>query len=637
MQDFIDYLEKGKVVRNLKQFYKVDLKNHFSEILLNRVIKNLRSLNSSGKTINGNIHSNLEIKDFDVLGKLFEKTRDHKEKKKLGEFYTPAPVVKYILDAADYQPLKNIEIKKIIDVSCGSGSFLIQAIRILIKRCLKIYKRERISDLSVEEAKDLVSTIKENIIGIDINQIACILCQINIHYTLFEILNVILSFDPNYRLPWFNIKNLNAFTINDKEKYDYVIGNPPYLFIRDISSDQRQLIDAYSFETNDGQYDYYQLFIELGIRILINGGMFGYIIPDSLLALSHRSIIRKYIYNRTKIKEIYHTGPKFSDLVVSNIIIILEKEKHISERKTNLIKIKLSDQHEKTISQNLIEKWDYKFLIHLNEIDISILNHLSTNFPKLKDLYKKYDIRLVLGRGVELTKTGKIIFCESCKRYFPIPQKRLKCQVCHSQLYERNIENIIYETIPADAIKEDFQLYLYSIRRYQKSQYKYINTSKTGINYKDFSLYEDRIVIRQLSQNHKICAAYDKNLSLTSQSMYNLKVKHSPISEFNNFYLLGLFNSMLFSYFFIKSFGTYKKLFPRILVEKIKDFPIKIPITNKEKEITRKIIEKIKFILENTDELEHLQKSIDFLIFDLYQISKNNRKYIVNYMKTLKS
>jgi len=180
-----------------------------------------------------------------------------------------------------------------------------------------------------------------------------------------------------------------------------------------------------------------------------------------------------------------------------------------------------------------------------------------------------------------------------------------------------------------------FQLFVYSINRYQKTQYKYIDTSKVGIIYKDINLYEDRIVIRQLSQKNKICATYDKNLSYTSQSYYNLRVIKSSIDEFNNFYLLGLFNSMLFSYYFIKSFGTYKKLFPRILIEKIKIFPIKVPISSKEKEYVKKIIDNVKLILENPDDLEYLQEIIDFLIFDLYQISENNRNYIMDFMKTL--
>jgi hypothetical protein len=420
-----------------------------------------------------------------------------------------------------------------------------------------------------------------------------------------------------------------------EKKFDIVVGNPPYLFIRDIPQEQRSIIEVSNFETNDGQYDYYQIFIELGIRILKQGGKLGYIVPDSLLALSNRSILRKFIYDTTKIKEIYHTGPKFSEPIVSNIILILEKEDSASERKKNLINLKLSNQVEEILPQDLLEKWNYKFLIHLNETDILILEQLNSDFSKLKDLSDKYDVELVLGRGVELSKTGRIIFCEKCRKYLPIPQKKLKCDTCNSSLDEKNSENIIHDAIPSNAIKENFQLFLYSMKRYQVTQYKYIDTSKVGINYKEFNLYEDRIIIRQISQNSKICATYDKNLSLTSQSFYNLSIKKSLISEFNNYYLLGLFNSTLFSYFFIKSFGTYKKLFPRILIEKIKDFPIKVPNSNKEKVIARKIIEKVKLILNNFDELEMLQEVIDSLVFDLYQISENDQKYIANYMKTL--
>ena len=74
----------------------------------------------------------------------------------------------------------------------------------------------------------------------------------------------------------------------------------------------------------------------------------------------------------------------------------------------------------------------------------------------------------------------------------------------------------------------------------------------------------------------------------------------------------------------------------RILIEKIKDFPIKVPISNKEKSIARKIIEKVKLIIDNFDKLEILQETIDSLVFNLYQISENNQNYITTYMKSLK-
>ena len=141
------------------------------------------------------------------------------------------------------------------------------------------------------------------------------------------------------------------------------------MFIRDIPSEHKKLIATRTLKTNKGQYDYYQIFLELGIKFLKNGGKLGYIIPDSLLALSHRSIARKYIYDTTKIKEIYYTGPKFDDPVVSNIIIILKKEVNKHKREENSIKIKLTDEQEKQIPQISIKRWDFKFLIHLNEMD----------------------------------------------------------------------------------------------------------------------------------------------------------------------------------------------------------------------------------------------------------------------------
>ena len=635
MLDFIEYLKKEKIIQNLKKFYKDSFVNQSEKILLENLFENLFSLkNLNVKEINRAIVNTNNL-EYDIFSKLYETTLNHKEKKKLGEFYTPISVVNYILDATGYSNLDNIENKKIIDISCGSGSFIIQIIRLLIKRCLEIYGKKEISELTTGEAKNIISRVKKNISGIDINRNACILCQINIYFGLFDIMEIIRKSDSYYHLPKFNIRNIDALTTDCTEKYDYVVGNPPYLFIRDIPHDQRQFIESCDFVTNDGQYDYYQIFIELGIRILKNHGILGYIVPDSLLALSNRSTLRKYIYNNTKIKEIYYTGPKFNDPIVSNIILILEKEPNIIERKKNQIKLKTIINQEKTIPQEIIEKWNYKFLIHLNMTDISIIEHLTTNFIRLKDLNKQPEFKFSLSRGVELAKTGEIIYCENCKKYLPIPKKLLKCRECNSPLNKQRTENIIYDTIPEDTTKKNYKLYLYSIKRYQKTQYKYIDTSKAGINYKKLNIYEDRIVIRQLSQNNKICATYEKNLSLTSQSFYNLKIKKSLLSDFDHFYLLGIINSTLLSYFFIKSFGSYKRLFPRILIEKIKEFPIKVPITDKDKQKAKTIIEMVKKILKNIDELEKLQKKIDTLVFDLYEISEINRIYILNYMNTL--
>jgi hypothetical protein len=140
-----------------------------------------------------------------------------------------------------------------------------------------------------------------------------------------------------------------------------------------------------------------------------------------------------------------------------------------------------------------------------------------------------------------------------------------------------------------------------------------------------------------MSQNNLICASYDKNQSLTSQSCYNLKIVKSSKPELNHFYLLGLINSKLLSYYFIKSFGSYKKLFPRILLERIKELPTKIPETSQEKVLAIKISNLVKILLENNKysylKTNSIQDKIDSIVFEMFQISNDKKDYILNYMK----
>jgi methylase of polypeptide subunit release factors len=625
MLDFINYLKKEKVIRDLKQFYKVDKNKSKETAFLDKIIEGL--------------HNNLDILNSDLISNLYEKARNREEKKKLGEFYTPISIVNYILDAVHYNNKEDLENKKIIDISCGSGSFIVQVVRRIVERWIKKLNITELSELSITEAKRIIENIQNNINGVDVNPVAVILCQVNIQLTLFCIFNLIRKADKNYHFPKFKIVNRSALEIPLIEAYDFVIGNPPYLFLRDIPQEQRKIIDKKNLETNTGQYDYYQIFMEMGIRLLKNHGNFGYIVPDSLLALSNRKVIRKYMYDNAKIKELYNIGPKFEEPIVSNTIVILQKETDVFEREMNLIQIKIAgdeDSKPKSIIQKFIQDWDYNFLIHLNEVDILILKHLNDKFPKMSEFMNHRDYKIILSRGVELGKEGEIIYCEKCDKYQPLPKKELRCAQCNSKLSGNSIENIIHKK---DRIikTQDFKPYIYSINQYLIKDYRYIDISKKGINYKDLEIYKDRIIIRQMSQNNRICATYDKSSSLTSQSFYNLKIVKTPVSEFDNYYLLGIINSSLLSYFFIKSFGSYKKLFPRILIEKIKNLPIKIPISEDEREKAKKIRELVKVILNENEIIQPYLKVIDSLVFDLYKITKNNQNYILNYMNTLYS
>ncbi|MFX0026436.1 MAG: Eco57I restriction-modification methylase domain-containing protein [Candidatus Hermodarchaeota archaeon] len=642
MKEFIDFLKNEGIIQRLKDIYKLDHRNSKESEFIDAIIEifvHLDIIKDFGYNSNQEEVMEMDM-GIDIIGKIYESKISNIKKKKLGEFYTPSHVVKYILDAIGYGRNHGIEDKKIVDLSCGCGSFLIQIVKIIMNFYFNKFNLRNLDDISIDQARVIIKKIQENVFGFDINPITCVLCCINLYFSFYELLKIINMRDDSFEIPVLNIINANILEYSNFDRFDFVVGNPPYLFLRNISPENKLLIEQGNFKTIKGQYDYYQIFIELGINVLKEKGFLGYIIPDSLLALSNRKLIRKFIFNNTKIRELYYIGPSFEIPIVANVIIILQKECEEDERFKNLITIHnplINTGLYISVKQSTLKEWDYKFLVNLNEEDIKILKYLNSNFPKIDNIMKNPEYKIRIFRGVELGKEGKIVYCKKCNRYIAFPRNNTLCKVCNSLLDLNFVEKIVIDNIPKGS-EDYYKRFLFLMNRYQVKRYKYINIKKRGINYKNIEDYKDRIVIRQLNQNNLICATYDKE-SLTSQSFYNLKIIKSPIPEFNHFYLLGLLNSQLLSYYFIKIFGSYKKLFPRILIEKIKNLPIKLPKSANELLISKHIQEKVRKILLLNDlskkEIDKLQNDIDSLVFNIYQISIKNRLYISKFLRNL--
>ncbi|MBM4430486.1 MAG: hypothetical protein FJ026_09105, partial [Chloroflexi bacterium] len=68
---------------------------------------------------------NLELHDY-----LHMVSQDMR--KRLGQYVTPSVIVKYILDAVEYREDLDILDKRLTDPACGSGIFLLEAIRIYL-------------------------------------------------------------------------------------------------------------------------------------------------------------------------------------------------------------------------------------------------------------------------------------------------------------------------------------------------------------------------------------------------------------------------------------------------------------------------------------------------------------------------
>ncbi|MHA1380220.1 MAG: N-6 DNA methylase [Candidatus Helarchaeota archaeon] len=610
------------------------------DLLINKVIKYFD--NFSFKNL-----------DQDILGYIYEKIMSNDKKKSLGQFYTPTSIIDYILEKTGYNSNLEIENIKIIDPCCGAGSFLVRAIRILIDRYKIKYETEKLLPL---QAKNLLQCITNKINGIDINPFACFLTIMNIFFQIIEYYYIVMDADDSYWQYPFHVFNIDVLdlcisdskmNINETDnnenndffdsfKSDIVVGNPPYIFLRDLQKSEKNRINSLNLASNKGQWDLYQIFVEIGIKLLKDGGCMGYIVPDSILTNSHKKNIRKYIYENCNIKIINHVGKKFKFPAVSNVILILEKPKKVNPQ--NKIQLIISNETNtiNEIKQNKIkENWDYNFYLHLSKEDEKIIEKLK-QYPSIDEINKNNpDIYIKIHRGVELSKKGLIFYCSKCKKFHPLPEKENVCRKCGTIFKPDSVKTIIHD----NKITRNCKLFVSDMNRYVIQKYLYIEIDKHGINYKFPEIYiPNRIIVRQLSQNGLICATIEPKGAYTSQSIYNIDTNLNP------YYLLGLINSKLMSYYFSKIFGSYKSLFPRILVEYIKKLPIIIPNKEEEKKIEIIIKKILNIHKENLSKQERnkcildLQPQIDSIVYNLFGLDMSDKLVIRNFFnKTNKS
>ena len=106
----------------------------------------------------------------DPLGDLYQRYFDPETRKALGEFYTPQPVVDYIMEGVEYDV--GVSQERLIDPACGSGTFLVEA----VERYLDDVRR-------YDDDPDWSKAIKElctrpHIVGLDIHPFAVLMAQI---------------------------------------------------------------------------------------------------------------------------------------------------------------------------------------------------------------------------------------------------------------------------------------------------------------------------------------------------------------------------------------------------------------------------------------------------------------------------
>jgi adenine-specific DNA-methyltransferase len=127
--------------------------------------------------------------------------------------------------------------------------------------------------------------------------------------------------------PCFNIVFGDFLLWQTDERFDLVIGNPPYGIpgskrypIRvpeEVREKYRRL-----FETAKGKYNMYGYFIEKGVKLLKEGGRLVYIVPSTFMILDEFSKLREFL-SRTGELDIYYLGRGvFKEKVGVSVIVV---------------------------------------------------------------------------------------------------------------------------------------------------------------------------------------------------------------------------------------------------------------------------------------------------------------------------
>lgn len=191
--------------------------------------------------------SYIPIETLSVVYEQFLHSRDDEAGpsvgRKRGAYYTPIPVVNFIIDRMDeVKPLRPG--MRVLDPACGSGAFLVQCYRKLIEDRLRTGQTPRLRPTALREL------LVKHIYGIDVDAEACRVAELSLLLTMLDYIAPPDLTNTNFKLPNLSGENIieaNAF--NDAHEFlqrtqsrgfDWVIGNPPW---NEISGDTQDPIE----------------------------------------------------------------------------------------------------------------------------------------------------------------------------------------------------------------------------------------------------------------------------------------------------------------------------------------------------------------------------------------------------------
>ena len=384
--------------------------------------------------------------------------------------------------------------------------------------------------------------------------------------------------------------------------FDIVIGNPPYVDIKSLpSNDVRLYFKLYS--STEKRINLYAVFIERGMQLKNAKGTLCFINPNSLLMNESYTKLRRMIVDGVD-KIIKLPDSVFEQAIVETIIILIKSINEINEIEgvvfKNDDKLELNAIPFSLFGRNTFKAdEECRFNIFANPIFASIIEKMKNDS---RDLYSYVETSL------GITPYDK---------------------------YKGHDEATIKERKFHSPIKID-DTYVPLISGANISRYSISDSIDEYLKYGDWlgaprerRFFEgNNIVIRQilLGDNLGIIAGLSETPQYFTQIGFSLLDRNNDLEELK--VILAILNSKLMTFYHKNVFlDTEKKVFPKILIANAKKFPIKMPLNKSE------IVELVNQVLcskkcNPTADTSVLESEIDRLVYQLYGLTEEEIKII---------
>lgn len=580
-----------------------------------------------------------------------------------GVYYTPQYIVDYIVKntigklVVNKTP-KEVSKIKIADPACGSGSFLIGAYQFLLDWHKDFYTQNGkqskgnkdnpltpTGELTTPEKKRI---LLNNIYGVDLDSNAVEVTKLSLLLKCMEgetkeTIEAQTKLFHDRILPTLdnNIKSGNSLIDLDyydneldfgEEKkvkpfswqkafpevfknggFDCIVGNPPWV---DLKGHPAEFVKYYfkKFQSTENRINLYSIFVEKSLEILSDKGIFGFIIPNSLLYQSSYEKMRKIILKDWNIDSIVRLPDNvFYGVKAETIIITINKIKS----KTHCL---LFDRNDKI---NNVSEETAKEVKGVNSKD------WAKNEFSAFDIFSNDQEKNLL-KKIETNKTELSELCDFTLGITPYDKYKGHTP---KQITERAFHSTTKKDKTFKPLLEGADVKRYFVEWGQKEYISYGDWLGAPRQKRFFT--NPRILIRQIVSGNplRIYAGYTEEELYNVQSVFNIVAKENI--DINLKYLLAIINSNLMNFYHgYKYLDLSKNLFQKILIQNCKKFPIKTDPTKAQQTEIIKLVEQLlqfnkdkqNVTLPNQIEMienriEHAEKKINQIIYELYDLT----------------